>query len=329
MRREAFQRGYVPAGAASRTLETLLASERFDAVVFSRLYTYSWVPSNLRTIAVLDSQNVEERRIEALAERRGLAMRSVFARLQRRHVLEFEHEAVASVRMTLAVSKEERSHFEGIAPGRVRLVPNGVDTGQLAFRAALPEERRILFVGSLDYSANVDAVRYLATEILPRLKRRDVTVTVIGVNPPRSVYAAARRAPVRMEVLGYVEDLRPHVEASRCLVVPLRYGGGTRLKILEALSQGLPVLSTSLGCEGLELSHGGEVVVADDPVAFARSIERLCEDDDLCARLARLGRKTVESDYDWAIIGEALHSAMVEVSEDTPRVPSLQPSRGP
>ena len=327
LRREAFHRRYLPTGHDLPRLRKLFMPDAFDAILFSRLHTYRWVPSELHEIAVLDSQNVEERRIKALAEV-GLEPRAIFARLQRGPVVEFEREVVASVRMTLAVSKEEFSHLDGLAPGRVRLVPNGVNTGELTPRQTIPREPRILFVGSLDYGANVDAVRYLATDILPHLKRRDVTVTVVGVNPRRAVYVAARRAPVRMEVLGYVEDLRPHVEASRCLVVPLRYGGGTRLKILQALSQGLPVLSTSLGCEGLELSDGHDVVMADDPVEFARSIERLCEDDDLCAQLSALGRKKVESDYDWSMIGDALHSALVEVAKDAPRVPSLQSSRG-
>lgn len=328
VRREAFQRTFLPAGPALTRLRTMLSSESFDAIIFSRLYAYGWVPAELHSLSVLDSQNVEERRIRGLAHKGRLGPRSVFARLQLGPVADFEREAVSSVRMTLAVSEQELQHFERLAPGRVRLVPNGVNTRELTLRHTTPREPRILFVGSLDYSANVDAVRHLASDILPHLTRRDVSVTVIGVNPARAVYAAARRAPVRIDVLGYVEDLRPYVETSRCLVVPLRYGGGTRLKILEALSQGLPVLSTSLGCEGLELTHGDEVVVADDAAAFAHSIERLCEDDDLCARLSALGRKKVESRYDWSMIGNALHSALAEVANERPLVPALQPSGG-
>lgn len=322
VRREAFQRQYFPAGRALTGLRTLLASERFDVVIFSRLYTYDWIPHELHAISVLDSQNVEECRLRTMAQNGHVGPRSVLARLQLGPVANFEREAVTRVGLTLAVSAQELEHFERLAPGRVRLVPNGVNTRELTLRQTFPQEPRILFVGSLDYSANVDAVRYLATAILPHLTRRDVRVTIIGPNPSRAVYAAARRAPVRMDVLGYVEDLRPYIETSRCLVVPLRYGGGTRLKILEALSQGLPVLSTRLGCEGLELTHGDEIVVADDPVGFARSIDRLCVDDDLCVRLSLFGRKKVESRYDWSMIGSGLNAALLEVASarrlDTP-----------
>jgi glycosyltransferase involved in cell wall biosynthesis len=322
VRREAFQRQYFPAGPALTGLRTLLASERFDVVIFSRLYAYDWVPDELHPISVLDSQNVEERRLRAMVQNGRVTPRSVFARLQLGPVANFEREAVTRVGMTLAVSPQEFQHFERLAPGRVRLVPNGVNTRELTQRQTFPQEPRILFVGSLDYSANVDAVRYLATAILPHLTRRDVRVTVIGTNPSRAVYAAARRSPVRMDVLGYVEDLRPYIETSRCLIVPLRHGGGTRLKILEALSQGLPVLSTRLGCEGLELTHGDEVVVADDPEGFAHSIDRICADDDLCARLSLFGRKKVENRYDWSMIGSGLHAALLEVASarrvDTP-----------
>ena len=113
-----------------------------------------------------------------------------------------------------------------------------------------------------------------------------------------------------MIVEGYVPDPTSHWQKARALVVPLRIGGGTRLKILEALARGVPVVTTSLGCEGLGLRHGEEILVADDPAEFASCIERLFDDDELCRTLAERGRAAVESRYDWRTIGEAFEQCV-------------------
>lgn len=168
-------------------------------------------------------------------------------------------------------------------------------------------------MGSLDYSANADALRYLCREILGHVTHPDAKVTVVGSGRSSSLDAVAQRAPRRVEVVGFVESTRPYIDRSRALLVPLRYGGGTRLKILEALACGLPVISTSVGCEGLGLEHEREVLIADDPAGFARCIDRLLDDDELCRRLSANGRETVERHYDWSAIGATLDAALAEL----------------
>jgi glycosyltransferase involved in cell wall biosynthesis len=177
----------------------------------------------------------------------------------------------------------------------------------------VPDSRRVLFLGSLDYSANVDALEHLVDDVLPLAGARDFSLDVVGSHPRRPVLEAARRSPVPVEVAGYVPETDPYWEQARALLVPLRVGGGTRLKILEALARGVPVVTTPLGCEGLDLRHGEEVLVADEPAELAEAIVRVLEDDDLCRKLAAAGRAAVEARYDWPLVGEAFERCLAQV----------------
>jgi glycosyltransferase involved in cell wall biosynthesis len=168
-------------------------------------------------------------------------------------------------------------------------------------------------VGSLDYAPNVDAARVLLGEIAPRLTHRGVRIALVGSLPPPQLRAAAAAAPVPVEVTGRVEQIAPWFRSSRLLAVPLRIGGGTRLKILEAMAHGLPVVTTSIGCAGLDVVHERDVLIADDPAAFARCVDRLLADDGLAAAMARRARLTVQERYDWRAIGDALERAVIDL----------------
>jgi polysaccharide biosynthesis protein PslH len=310
--REPFNPVYFWDRAAAGRLGALLTNEPFDVLVASHLYMVPYVPAPVRRSMVFDSVNVEARRLEAMAA--AGRRRATFARLQLAPVRSLELEVAQSSARVLAVSAEERSYFEHLAPGRVVLVPNGVDTQRLRPRAEpAPLSSELLVMGSLEYSANLDALQYFLREILGYVTHADAQVTVVGSGWPRALVEVARRAPRRVDAVGFVAATRPYVERSRALLVPLRYGGGTRVKILEALAQGLPVVSTSMGCEGLGLEHERDVLIADDPPAFAKCIDRVLEDDELCRRLSANGRETVEKYFDWSRIGATLDAVLAEV----------------
>lgn len=310
-----FHERYFFTDRAAEGLEPLLRAGSFDVLVPVTLYMVPYVPRDRFDRAVLDTLNVETRRMEGMAEALPRRPRGLAARRQLPAVRRYEAEAVRSVARVVAVSEEERKAFEQLAPGKVDLVPNGVDTTTIQPRKSLPDAPGVLFVGSMDYGANVDAVEHLVDDVLPRLRRRDATVTLVGSNPRPSLRRIARRATLDVHVAGFVPSTEPYFERSRVFVVPLRYGGGTRLKILEALARGVPVVTTSVGCEGLELEHGRELVVADDPADFAQWVDRLLEDDDLCLELALRGRATVEERYDWRAIGAAFARTLEAVAD--------------
>jgi glycosyltransferase involved in cell wall biosynthesis len=314
-RRRAFQASYFLDPDARASLAAGGMLERADVVVVSLLYMRPYLPAQLAPRAVLDTHNSEVGRLASMTRHAPLSPRGLVARAQARLVEELERSVTQELARTLAVSEQERAWFDTIAPGRVDLVPNGVDCEGLPPRATPPADPEILFVGSMGYGANQDGVGWFAREALPLLRRPDARLTVVGGGAPQALLRTLRQAPVRVEATGFVERTDPYFARARVMVVPLRIGGGTRLKILEALARGVPVVSTTLGAEGLDLEPGRDLLIADEPVALAGAIGRLLDDDALCRDLARNGRETVEKRYDWAGIGDRMAASLARVAE--------------
>jgi glycosyltransferase involved in cell wall biosynthesis len=278
---------------------------------------------------VLDSQNAEYHRLQSMASADSFNARSLGARFQLKPVERFEREATQSVARTTAVSRSEVEYFERFTPGRVDLVPNGVDTKALSFRERQSTDAQILFVGSLDYGANVDAAGFLIEDVLPRVEHPGVRLVVVGSNPRAEVQRLAKRSGSIVEVVGRVPTTDPYFANSSMLVVPLRFGGGTRLKILESFARGCPVASTSVGCEGLDVEHERELLIADGAPALAQAIDRLLADPELGRALAREGRQLAEKAYDWSAIADEFEHSLEQVIESTLRAQNASPVGAP
>jgi glycosyltransferase involved in cell wall biosynthesis len=290
-----------------------------DVVVLEAHYMAPYVPDHWLGRTVFDTHNSETRRLETMASTLGHAPRGVVARLQRRPVARFEKRLAGAVSRVVVVSNEDREFFEPLAPGRVDVVPNGVDCAGVRARLLPAVEPEILFLGSLDYSPNVDAVNFLVDEIAPRIAHPGAKISIVGSHPRLAVHEAAKRSPLETTVVPNVPDTEPYWAAARCLVVPLRMGGGTRLKIVEALAHGVPVVSTSLGCEGLGLRDNADLLVADPAPALATLVDRLLADDELCRTLAANGRKTVERRFDWRELGASFERSLREAAPSSLR----------
>lgn len=204
-------------------------------------------------------------------------------------------------------SEEDRAALLDLAPGaRVTVVPNGVDVDY--FGVAPPgEPTRLVFTGNMESVPNADAARWFCEEILDRVP--EARLDIVGQNPTPEVLALA--GP-RATVHGAVPDVRPYVAAGGLFVVPLRIGSGTRLKILEAMAMGRPVVSTRVGAEGLGLQHGEEALLADTPQDFADAVRALMADEGLRARLAERGRRLVEERFAWRVLAPAMDRACEE-----------------
>ncbi len=309
----AFQSSFFYSRDCANACRRWLTEREFDVVVIETHYMLPYTPSELFARAVFDSHNSEIRRVSTMASSLGFSARGLIARFQRGAVIRFERRAVARAARTLAVSEKELVVLEPFAPGHIDLVPNGVDCEHLKARSTLPGGAEILFLGSLDYSANIDALVFLVDFVAPHIERRDATLSVVGSHPRDEVFEIAKRSKLATTVSGDVLDTTPYWERARALVVPLRVGGGTRLKILEALARGVPVVTTSLGCEGLGLRSGQDVLVADDVETFAACVDCLLGDDELCRSLAAQGRTIVEARFDWRTIGDAFESSLSSV----------------
>jgi sugar transferase (PEP-CTERM/EpsH1 system associated) len=224
---------------------------------------------------------------------------------QWRKVERFERVALNWVDGALAVSEHDRARVVGMFPGlRTAVVPNGVDLDYFRPTPQPVQRRHLVFTGSMDWRPNQDAAHYFVREILPLLRqaRPDIECTFVGRDPPSDIRALARVPGVH--ITGTVDDVRPYVERAAVYVVPLRIGGGSRLKILEAMAMGRPVVSTTIGAEGIDVTHGLHVLLADNPGGFADSVLQFLNDKALCGRIAAEGRRIVEQSYGWGALAD-------------------------
>ncbi len=220
------------------------------------------------------------------------------------------------------VSDAELDLVRPLAPANTRLavIPNGADISGGTGDWGEPQPDTLIYPGSLTYRANLDAVQYFLRDIFPQIRQRrsGVRLRITGRAEPEQL--AALPSCDDVDVLGFVPDVQAEVARAWCEVVPLREGSGTRLKVLEALALGTPVVSTSKGIEGLALDHDLHVLVADTPESFADATLRVLAQPELRARLAEAGRRRVAELYDWRIIGERMNDLINEVAERHQRV---------
>jgi sugar transferase (PEP-CTERM/EpsH1 system associated) len=292
--------------------ETLAAG--VDVCVADFLAAAPNVPWSGRTPTILFEHNVEYmiwKRLHAVERR---AWRRVLLDIEWRRMRRYEARACRLARLTIAVSEADRALLAAGAPGAdIQAIPTGVDTSYFHPNGTAETPTRLVFTGSMDWYPNEDAVMHFIETILPEIRRRvpGITVAVVGRNPSDHLKAAG--AAVGVEITGTVADVRPYVSEAAVFVVPLRIGGGTRLKIFEALAMGKAVVSTSVGAEGLPLVPGEHFLQADSPADFARAVVTLVQDGQRRRSLGEAGRRLVEGSYSWEQIGREFERHCEEV----------------
>lgn len=242
---------------------------------------------------------------------------------QWRKFLSFERDAFNRATGVIAVSSNDaKLLWETFGVRNVEVVENGVDVDFYSEIRSKRDPSKLLFLGSLDWRPNLDAVRTLLDEIMPRLERVDpkATLEIVGRNPPDWLAKAiATRANVTLH--ADVADVRPHLAEAGMMVVPLRIGGGSRLKILEAMANSLPVISSTIGAEGLQVEPGHHLQIADSPDEVVRAVSSWVRQPELAAAAAARGFELVKSHYSWERLARQLestwektvsHSALVE-----------------
>ncbi|MCU0489853.1 MAG: glycosyltransferase family 4 protein [Anaerolineales bacterium] len=227
--------------------------------------------------------------------------------LDLRKVPGYERQALQRFDGLLAISEQEAGTLSRLAPkARLCLAPNGVDCDYFSPRQALLREDQpagqILYLGTMSYLPNIDAVQYFSAQILPLIRQNypQVVFQVAGRDPAPELRTLTKDPYI--QVSGFVEDIRPSLASCSVFVVPLRAGAGTRLKILEALAMGKAVVSTTIGAEGLNVTHEENILIADQPAEFARQTVRLLAEPELRNRLGQAGRRLVERQYSWGKI---------------------------
>ena len=297
----------------SKVKEALAAG--VDVCVADFLVAGANVPLGGPTPTILFEHNVEYmiwkrlHAVEARGWRRAL-LASEWRRMRR-----YEARACRQARLTIAVSEADRALLATNAPGAdIRAIPTGVDASYFHPNGTVEKPAQLVFTGSMDWYPNEDAIVHFMDAILPRLRQRvpGLTIAVVGRNPSERLKTAGASRGV--QITGTVADVRPYVAEAAVYIVPLRVGGGTRLKIFEALAMGKAVVSTSVGAEGLPLTPGEHFLQADSPEDFAEAVLSLLEDAPRRRALGEAGRHLVEARYSWKQIGREFERLCEEVA---------------
>lgn len=285
-------------------VEKGIAQIKPDAIVVSELAAMIYMPDRPVVPVVLDALEM------------GLMCRYVSdshgLKLLARRLTLFKHrrfitDILKRTASYTCVSEDELRLCSNFFPNTTgSVIPNGVDTEHYTPNDRKPEFGILVYNGALTYSANLGAVRYFCESIQPLLLERILTAKLLVTGRITGVDLTGIEGCPGIELTGYVDDIRTVLNKSAICIVPLRQGGGSRLKILEAMAAGIPVVSTSVGAEGLDCVPDKHLLIADDPVSFVSAIERILTDDKLAASLSTEARLLVEKQYSWKTIGERL-----------------------
>ena len=280
-----------------------------------------------RARLVFDDHNAEwllqRRTYEAERQRNGWNLGAVYSLIQTWKLRRFERAACRAADRVVAVSGADAAAIHDLdAALPLTVVTNGVDTAHYIPGAVEPVHfgfTALVFTGTMDFRPNVDAVLWFAERVLPRvrLKIPEARLVVVGQRPHARLDALRARGDVL--ITGAVADVRPYVAGASVYVVPLRIGGGTRLKVLEAMAMGAPIVSTSMGVDGFEVQDEREVVIADEPDRFAAEVVHLAGDSHRRQALQEQGRRFVEARYDWRVIVPRLEEVYGAITQ--PRYP--------
>ena len=302
---------------ARQTVRRIVQNEGIDCLVCEAVLVAEYARPFQEVFRILNVHNLEFMRARGRIRMVRRPFKKLYYRLIAERMRRYERRALKDFELGLVCSEADRSIYREIAPGkRVAVIPNTVDTDAFRPEVAGEATRKIIFIGTLWYEPNVDAARWLADDIFPliRLDFPDMELSLVGDAPPQEITNLALRPGV--SVTGSVEDIRPYLRRALIFMAPVRTGSGTRQKILDAMAMGLPVISTSVGCEGLEVVEGKNICLAETPQEFREKVRNLVQDQEFQAHIARGGRKLVEEKYSRRAAIEKLAALFREVEAE-------------
>lgn len=299
----------------------LTRETKFDVIHFDTISLATYAELAGDTAKVLNHHNIESH----LFQRRALIEKHPLKRFyysqEGRKLERFEADICPTFDMNFTVSELDATRLLEIAPGtRTDVIANGVDVEYFSPLTAVPEEpESVIMVSGMNWFPNRDAALYMCDEIWPRLSDAfpNITWTVVGSSPPERLLQLANDDS-RITVTGFVDDVREYIAKAQVYLCPMRDGGGTRLKILDALAMAKPIVATTMAYEGISVTPEKNVLVADTPEAFVRQIGRLVADSTLREKIGAEARKFVIENYSWPVIGEQLEKCYQSILKRRP-----------
>lgn len=311
------ERDYFQSMAAR--VDRLLASGKFDAVHADQLWMAQYAlrvkkykAGGLAIQTALDEHNACFQIVQRLAEGEANPIKRQVMELEWRALRKFEAQAIGEFDWVTTVTEQDRQTLDGLRqapersaekPHRVPIIPICVDTAVIQPVRANTGAGDVLHLGTMFWPPNVEGVLWFGQQVWPKIRAAipEATFTIAGKNPPAEVQALGATNVVQsgIRVTGYVPDPQPYLEEAGVFIVPLFAGSGMRVKIVAAWRWGLPIVSTTIGAEGIEYRDGENILIADDPQAFAEAVIRVLRDTEFNQALRANGRRWVEEKYDW------------------------------
>jgi len=299
-------------------VEKLANRELYDLIHIDTLGVFQYALPFSGTRFVLNHHNIESNMMFLRYEKEQMPLKKVYFKKEARKIKDYEREICPKCAINLVVSDLDSIRLKNIVSDVCNIVvPNGVDIDYFRPSNSVKSNNGgLIFAGGMSYYANREAVLFFVSEIWPLLRKKNPNrpVTFIGRNPPNELLSIARNSSISAP--GFVEDVRPYFDAAKFYICPIKNGGGTRLKILDALAMEKPLIATGLAVEGLDLVEGEHYLRAEEAADFVEQIDRLEKDHALCNKLAFGGRKFVENRYSWEIIGKKMEEAYCKVASN-------------
>ena len=303
--------------AYRRRLDCLLAEKSYDVIHCDSISMSDNLTGLDKKSLILTEHNIEQMIWAGYVEHARGALTRIYRQNQYHKVKRLEDNLNKFYDHVVTVSEADKRKLARCFPAeRIVVVDNGVDPATYAADRPADSRSGVVFTGSLDWHPNIDGLTYFAREIFQPLRRHhpEGAITIVGRHPGAALKNLLSGLP-GVGLRADVPEIQPFLRAARVMIVPLRIGGGSRLKILEAMASGLPVVSTSKGAEGLAVVDGESIIIRDDPVAFAAAVAELLENDDLWNRLARRGRELVQARYSWRQVARPLAELWRKVAD--------------
>ncbi|HET9400059.1 MAG TPA: glycosyltransferase family 4 protein [Candidatus Acidoferrales bacterium] len=300
-----------------------LSAEKFDLVWGERLASLGFLRHFRNVRRVIDLDDLEDRKLEYdIRNSRHSAIRKLLMRIEMLRLRRTEHRLPSEMEVVVC-SELDRKVFP--MTDRVSAIPNGVELPSLVPSDPVNGPPTLIFVGSMSYGPNVDAVLYFCREVLPRIKAQapEARFLIVGREPSQEVRRLDDGSNVIVKVPAPHESLAGYWAQAHVAVVPIRVGGGTRIKILEAMAHGRPVVSTSIGAEGIEVADRNNILLADEPAQFARLCLDLLQDLSLRSQISTSGNALVRSRYDWDRIEHIIQTDLLRTfsfNQSAPRM---------
>jgi sugar transferase (PEP-CTERM/EpsH1 system associated) len=310
---------FVMALYASREMRNLISellqAQKYDAIYADHLHMSQYIPRSTDSFTVLDQHNVEAMILHRFFKSRRPGPLKAFAWREWRRMAAYEPAECRRFNRVLVTTPVDADLIRPwLQLGQqLEVLPIGVDVEYFKPMPRSLNSHRLVSLGTLAWQPNADGVLWFCREVLPLVRAYvpDVTFQIIGDHPPAVLRKLGDDEAI--ELLGRVDDVRPFLANSAGLVVPLRVGSGMRVKVLDALAMGVPVVSTSVGCEGIAVTHGRDVLIADDPLDFARAIVDVVSNGELQEHLSSAGRALVMERYAWPVIYDQIGKVFADI----------------